>query len=199
MKRMPFIRPTEHYDQRIVDLDEHICALIKQRKEISDNNPGFPPFEYIAEWANTYDLYEDFLKMVFGTFLSDEHYKPMVEPIGFRKHIAVMQYLEKDDLFYTLTSVRQYSNASVVTLNIDWDMNTEMNPPFKHSFIELYIAEGYDCRMINGGSSTGQAAYNYVISPPLDDDLSGVVLEFKEFSKPFKNNETGNAIVFRLE
>ncbi|MNO43781.1 hypothetical protein D3C76_340100 [compost metagenome] len=42
MKRMPFIRPTEHCDQQIMEIDERICALIKQRKECSDNNPGFP-------------------------------------------------------------------------------------------------------------------------------------------------------------
>lgn len=60
MKRMQFIRPTEHYDQRITDIDEQICALIKQRKERSDNNPGFPSFEYISDWAAKFELYEDF-------------------------------------------------------------------------------------------------------------------------------------------
>ncbi len=33
MKWMPFIRPTEHYDQQIIDIDEQIYALIKQRKD----------------------------------------------------------------------------------------------------------------------------------------------------------------------
>lgn len=86
--------------------NEQICALIKQRKEISNNNPGFPPFESISKWAENYELYEDFLKAVFGTLLSEEHFKPMVEPIDFRKHIAVLKSIEKDELFYTLTSIR---------------------------------------------------------------------------------------------
>jgi hypothetical protein len=29
MKRMPFERPTEHYDERIIDIDKEICSLIK--------------------------------------------------------------------------------------------------------------------------------------------------------------------------
>lgn len=28
MKRMPFERPTEHYDERIFNIDEQICALL---------------------------------------------------------------------------------------------------------------------------------------------------------------------------
>ncbi|MNC44097.1 hypothetical protein D3C75_929930 [compost metagenome] len=139
------------------------------------------------------------MKAVFGTLLSEDHFKPMVEPIDFRKHIAVLKSIEKDELFYTLTSIRQYSNASVVTLNIDWDMTTELPAnSHSHSFFELFIGEEYDSRMTNGGSSTGQASYNYVISPPLSDDPSGVTLEFRKYGKPFKNNETGDQIVFRL-
>ncbi|WP_156410953.1 hypothetical protein [Paenibacillus sp. Soil787] len=72
MKRMPFERPTDHYDKRISNIDEQICDLIRQRKDISDNNPGFPPFEYISNWATTFELYEDFLKAVFGAGLATD-------------------------------------------------------------------------------------------------------------------------------
>lgn len=41
-RRFQFEPPTEHYDNRIGAIDEQICGLIKQRKEISSNNPGFP-------------------------------------------------------------------------------------------------------------------------------------------------------------
>lgn len=27
MKRLPYERPTEHYDERIVDIDEQLCSL----------------------------------------------------------------------------------------------------------------------------------------------------------------------------
>lgn len=57
MKRMPFERPTEYYDKRIFPIDKQICELLKQRKEISCNTPGYPKFEYIEEWAITFDLY----------------------------------------------------------------------------------------------------------------------------------------------
>ncbi|KTD87351.1 hypothetical protein [Paenibacillus etheri] len=198
MKRMQFIRPTEHYDQRITDIDEQICALIKSRKERSDNNPGFPSFEYISDWAAKFELYEDFLKTVFGTLFSEEHFKPMVEPTGFTKHIAVLQSIEKDEFFYTLTSIRQYNNASVITLSLDWDITTELYSN-KPNHFELFIDESYDCRMTNGGSSSGHAAYNYVVSPPLPDDISGIKLEFREFSSPLKRDGTGTEIVFKVE
>ena len=34
MKRMHFDQPTEHYDDRLIPIDEQICSLVKQRKEI---------------------------------------------------------------------------------------------------------------------------------------------------------------------
>ncbi|NOU86292.1 hypothetical protein GC102_10970 [Paenibacillus sp. LMG 31460] len=200
MKRMPFERPTEHYDERIFNIDEQICSLLKQRKEISGNNPGFPPFEYISKWASAFELYEDFLKAVFGSLRSEEHFKPMVEPSGFRKHIPVLQSIEKGAIFYSVTSIRQYNNASVITFSIDWDMTTDLpSNPHKHSHFELYLGEKYDCRMTNGGSTSGHSSYNYVVSPPLTDDISGIELMFKEYSAPFKNRPTGIEIVFRVE
>lgn len=39
---MPFEPPTEYYDKRIENIDEQICELINQRKDLSNNNPGFP-------------------------------------------------------------------------------------------------------------------------------------------------------------
>lgn len=199
LKMMPFERPTEHYNERLITVDEQICELLKYRKELSDHNPGFPPFEYISKWAKTFDLSEDFLKAVFGTLLNEEHFKPMVEPSGFRKHIPVLKSVEDGEFFYTINSIRQYNNASVVTFTMDWDVTTEVpSNPHKYSHYEMHIGEKYDCRMTNGGGASGHASYNYVISPPLPDDISGIELVIKEYSKPFKNNETGTKIVFNL-
>lgn len=200
MKRISFERPTEHYDERIFNIDEQICALINQRKEISGNNPGFPPFGYISKWASSFGLYEDYLKAVFGTLRSEEHFKPMIEPSGFRRHIPVLKSIEKDEHFYSVTSLRQYSNASVITFSIDWDMTTDISSnTHKHSHFELCLGEKYDCRMTNGGGTSGHSSYNYVVSPPLSDDISGIELVFKEYSDPFKNRSTGIEIVFRVE
>ncbi|MCL6602994.1 MAG: hypothetical protein K6T94_08990 [Paenibacillus sp.] len=199
MKRMPFERPTEHYDERIITIDEQICALLKHRKDLSDNNPGFPPFEYISHWAETFEFYEDYLKAVFGTFSSEEHFKPMVEPSGFRKHIPVLKSVEEGEFFYTLNSIRQYNNASVVTFSIDWDMKNEEAYFHKHNQFELNVGELFDCRMINGGSTSGHASYNYVISPPLPDIISGLELVFTQYNKPFKKNESGCKIVYKVD
>lgn len=65
MERLPFERPTKYYDEKIKQVDEKICELISKRKEISKDNPGYPPFEYIVDWAEKFDLYEDFLKSLY--------------------------------------------------------------------------------------------------------------------------------------
>jgi len=198
MKRMSFVRPTEHYDERIMEIDEEICSLIQQRKIVSDHNPGFPTFELISKWSATYGVHEDFLKTLFGSMLSEEHFRPMVEPAGFRKYIAVLKSVERGGRFYTLTSIRQYTNASVLVLSIDWDEEPELQVNAReHNHFELFIGEPYDCRMIGGGSRSGSASYNYVISPPLPDDISGIEFKFSA-SSLFKKIDAGEEIVFNV-
>lgn len=199
MKRMPFERPTEHYDESIYHIDEQICKLLKQRKEISNHNPGYPPFEYITKWAITFDFYEDYLKSVFGALRNEEYFKPVVEPTEFRKHIPVLKYLEQGEFLYTVTSVRQYSNASVVTFNIDWDVKSETVNSNKLKHFELYLGENYDCRMDTGGSTSGHSSFNYVVSPPLPDDIKGFQFIFSEFSRPFRHKPTGEEITIRVD
>jgi hypothetical protein len=95
--RMPFERPTEHYDERISPIDEKLCELIKQRKEMSNNNPGFPPFEYIAAWAKKFEIYEDLIKTVFASLWNEKQFRPITEPDEFRKHLLVLKSVEKDN------------------------------------------------------------------------------------------------------
>lgn len=200
MRMLPFERPTEHYDERIIELDEQICSLIRQRKETSDNNPGYPPLERIAEWSSRFGLHEAFLRSMFATMLNEEHFRPMVEPADFRKHIPLLKSVEQRERFYTLTSIRQYSNASVIILNIDWEAPEQ---PFErpeirqHYSYELFI-EGYDCRMMNGGSRSDHASYRFLVSPPLPDDPSGTEFRFQESSGRFDKMELGEEIVFKI-
>jgi hypothetical protein len=91
MKRMPFEPPTEHYDEQLSPIDEQICSLLKQRKDISNNNPGFPPLENISRWAEKYGLYEDLLRSLFGVLENDEFFRPQVEPTDFQKYIKVLK------------------------------------------------------------------------------------------------------------
>jgi hypothetical protein len=204
MKRMPFEPPTEHYDERIEAIDEQICDLIKQRKDISNNNPGFPTNQLISAWSEKYNLYEDFLNSVFGQFLNEEVYKPVVEPKGFLKNIPILKSFEKDDLFYSVTFLRQFENASVVHFNVDKDDSDDMPGVFpEHTWFDLSIddAEGtdYDCRNEGGSGSRGHKSYTFIVSPPLPDDISKIKLVFKECKTPFKTKPTGLEFVIKMD
>ncbi|MFT4417293.1 hypothetical protein ACLM5H_26045 [Fredinandcohnia humi] len=118
-RQIQFEPPTEHYDERIEAIDEQICDLIKQRKEISSNNPGFPSKQLISTWCEKYNLFEDFLNGVFAHFINEDMYKPVVEPKGFLENIPILKSFENNDVFYSVTFIRQFENASVVHFNID--------------------------------------------------------------------------------
>lgn len=206
MKRMPFERPTEHYDERISSIDEQICALLKQRKDISNNNPGFPFPEFISIWSGKYDLYEDLLNSIFSILRMEEEFKPRVEPKNYIKHIPILKSVEKDERLYTMTYIRQFENASVVQLNIDWHEETDdldeyhrLRHRHHDSFIELNLNEDYECRTDRGGGSEGNYSLNFIVTPAIPDDPSGLKLVFKEYQDFFKGKPTGLEIVFDLD
>ncbi|EWG08411.1 hypothetical protein [Cytobacillus firmus] len=203
MRRMSFEPPAEHYDRRLEAIDEQICDLIERRKELSNNNPGFPTKQLISSWSKKYNFYEDFLNSVFAGFLNEDIYRPVVEPKGFLKNIPILKSFEKDDVFYSVTFVRQFENASVVHFNIDReDSDDEMPRRFREPiFFDLSI-EGretdYDCRNEGGGGSGGHESYTFIVSPALPDDLSKLKLVFKQCKIPFQK-PTGFEFVINLD
>ncbi|MCM3764925.1 hypothetical protein [Neobacillus niacini] len=204
MKRMGFEPPTEHYDSRIEDIDEQICKLIKQRKDLTNNNPGFPTEQLINKWSKKYDLYELFLNGVFGHFYNEELFKPIVEPEGFVKNIPILKSFEKDDLFYTVTFVRQFQNASVVHLTIDRDDSDENPRDFlDHNWFSLTVDDGegteYDCRNEGGGGSGGHTSFTFIVSPPLPDHLSKTKLVFQETKTPYNTKLTGFEFTIKMD
>lgn len=189
MKRMPFEPPTEHYDERIEAIDEQICELIKRRKDLSSQNPGFPTKQHITNWAKKYHFYEDFLNSVFADFLLEDIYKPIVEPFGFLKNIPILKSFEKEGVFYSVTFMRQYENASVVHFTIDKDDSDDENLRFREPILFDLTIEGieidYDCRNEGGGGSGGHESYTFIVSPALPDDISNYKFVFKECQIPF--------------
>lgn len=198
MERMPFERSTNHYDEHLLPIDEQICALLKKRKDLSNNNPGFPSDDTISNWAIKYDLYEDYLSSFFGTLKMEYFFKPRVEPTGFRKHLPVLKSVEIDDRLYSITFIRQYENASVINLNVDWDGTNDSPHLHEHGNFELFLGEQYDSRQDGGSGSTGYFKYDYIVSPPLPDDFSGLDLVFREYSDHFREKPTGIEFVIHL-
>lgn len=99
----------------------------------------------------------------------------------------------------TVTSMRQYSNASVITFNIDWDvMGDHSLQSNKTRHFDLYLGDIYYCRMDSGGGSSGHFSFNYVVSPALPDDISGMDFVFRVSNTPLKDKSTGIEIVFHM-
>lgn len=201
MKRMPFERPTDHYHELLFTIDEKICALLKERRDLSKNNPGFPPDDVIANWAKKYGFYEDYLNSLFGSLRMEEYFKPRVEPKGFRKHVPIAKAVEIDEHVYSVTAIRQYENASIVQFHVDWHEENEdpRDRHHHHRSFELIIGEKYDCRMDQGSGSTGHFTHGFIVSPPLPDDVSGIDLIFKEHEGHFNDKPTGLEVVIHLD
>lgn len=190
------------YDKRVESIDEKICELISQRKLIS-SDPGDPTSQHIATWSKKYNLNEDFLNDVFSHLPREDRYKPIEEPKGFLKNIPVLKSFEDNNVFYSVTFIRQYENASLVHLNIDKDISEEKPGDMQQfTFIELSIEDSrmeYDCRNNQGGGSGGHISFDYIVTPPLPENTSSIKLMFKEYNEPFNREPTGLAFVFTLD
>ncbi|QUG41871.1 hypothetical protein KD050_00770 [Psychrobacillus sp. INOP01] len=194
-----------YYDQQLLPIDNQLCELLKQRKELSNNNPGVPPIEYISEWSDKYGVYEDLLNSLFWLLRNEESFRPQVEPNNFRRHLPVMKVIENAERLYSVTFIRQFDNASVVYLTIDWEDTNNSDPleEIRRSRYEgafhLYINENYDCRPTGGRGSGGHSTQKFVVSPPLPDDLTGLSLVFTEYTDHLKEKPTGLEFVINLE
>lgn len=189
MRRMPFERPTEYYDEKLLPIDEELCSLLQQRKQVSHNNPGYPKLQDIAKWAEKYDVYEDLLRSIFGVLENEEAFKPQIEPEDFQNYIRILQAVETEECLYTVPFIKQYANASVVHLNIDreYDENLERERFHRNSFWHLEIGDSYDCRVTGGGGSREHTSFDFIVTP-----------RFKEYGTPFKKKPTGLEVTFNL-
>lgn len=196
----------EYYNEKLKFVDEEICKLMKQRKELSNGNPGIPSSKYIADWAQDYELYEEQLVSLFSLLEQDEHFKPEVIPVNFQKNILVTKAVEHGDIVISIPFIKQYENASVVSINIHWVINEidkshmwNYLQPFDFDiFWELYVGNQFECRTNGGGGTDEQYNYNIVISPALPDDLSNITFTFKEYKRPFRKNPTGRELKIEL-
>ena len=195
----------DYYDQQLLMMDEQLCALLKQRKEISNNNPGQPPNESISKWAEKYGVYEDLLNSLFGLLKNEEIFRPQVEPNNFRRHLSVMKAIEQAERLYSITFIRQYDSASVIYLTIDWDAPNISDPleEIRRSRSEgafhLYINDNFYCRPTGKKGSEGHFTQKFVVSPALPDDLTGLSLFFTEYADHFQENPTGLEFAMNLE
>jgi len=192
--RSPFHPPTDYYCKELAPLDEQICALLAKRKELSDNNPGFPSLELISAWSKKLGLDEDWLRRIFSAYMrSEDFFKAPIEPTAFLKFVPILKSVEIGSMLYAVTYMKQFSNASVVY--VETEANT--SEPFVrlgNANFELFISSEYHCRQ-NGGCGSGKGMqHSFVVTPPLPEDLTEV--EFCLSVKPLHRNPEFQEISF---
>ncbi|SHN50536.1 hypothetical protein [Desulfitobacterium chlororespirans] len=178
MNAMPFHPPTDYYCKELAPLDEEICSLLAKRKELSNQNPGFPDPDLIAQWSQAFGLKEYWLCLVFAHLLSEEQIHIPVEPVEFLRFIPVLRSVTVDKLSHTVTYLKQYSNASIVYIETEV-ITPEPFGHLGHAMFELSIAPEYLCTLNGGGGSGKTMQHSFVVTPPLPDDVSEVEFHFK--------------------
>ena len=182
LTRMSFRPPSDYYCEEVAPIDEQICGLLAKRKELSNNNPGFPNLDRISEWSQQYGLDEDWLRRIFAYMHGKHHLQTQIEPTEFLKFVPILKSVEVDSIMYAVTHMKQYSNSSVVY--IETEVNTaEPYVRLGHANFELSISPEYQCRPNGGCGQDRGMQHSFVVTPSLPDDLTGV--EFHLSVTPF--------------
>ncbi|KLU65805.1 hypothetical protein DEAC_c24350 [Desulfosporosinus acididurans] len=193
--RISFHPPTDHYCEDLILVDEQICELLAKRKELSNNNPGFPHQDLISDWSQKFGLNEAWLQRIFSAYMiGEEHFLPLIEPTGFLKFVPILKSVAIDNMSYAVTYMKQYTNASIVC--VETEVNT--SEPFVrlgHASFELFISPEYHCRQDGGCGSRRGMQHSFVVTPSLPDDISGV--EFQLTVKPFHENLEYQVVHFK--
>ncbi|MDQ0271620.1 hypothetical protein [Cytobacillus purgationiresistens] len=122
---------------------------------------------------------------------------PFVEPNGYKGFLKVMKAVEVNQVFYSITFIRQYENASVVQLIIDWegDDSNYHEELSNHSSVALDLGVKYDCRNEKGSGASGQYTHQFVVSPALPDEITGMAFLFKKYDTYFKDVPASQEII----
>jgi hypothetical protein len=184
---MPFNPPADYYCEELAPLDEQICELLAKRKELSNNNPGFPYLDRISEWSQKYELNEDWLRRIFTIYMRlEDLFLPPAEPAGFIKFVPILKSVEINNMMYAVTHMKQYSNASVVYIETEFN-TSEPYLRIGHASFELFISPEYQCRQSSGCGHGKGVQHSFIVTPPLPDDVTEI--EFCLSVKPFPEPE----------
>lgn len=192
MYSMSFEPPTDHYDERVADIDEQICELVKERKERAEGNPGFPMHPFINGWAQKYDFSAQFLNGIFSTLYFEEMHGSVIEPENFIKNLPVMRTKATHDCFYSILWIRQFENASVVYLNVS--LTEEVRMKF-HTLTITGTDEEFKCRSEGGGGSEGNLTYTFIVTPALPEDISSYKFVINESEVPLRKEGSTEIVI----
>lgn len=192
-----------YYDTRLQPIDEKICALIQERKTIAGDNPGLPSEEAFQNWGETYGHYPAMLREVFAAMRNEKEFKPRVEPKKFRGFVTVMSGKKFGDQFFCVTHLRQYENASVLSLSVsspvDYKQRYADHDERRELDYELEIPNSdYDCKEDEGSGSDGLWVRNYIIAPAIPDELPDLKLIFQEQEIFPEQKRTGRVVELNL-
>jgi len=185
---MSYGHTNDYYCELLAPIDEQICALLAKRKELSNANPGFPGVDLISAWCERFGLNEDKIRRTFASMGSDPTFLPheQIEPTKFLKFVPILKSVELDNILYAVTYMKQYKNASVVTIEAELN-SSEENVRLAFGGCELFISPKYQCRPGGGSGSSKGMQHSFVVTPSLPDDVTG--LEFRLTVRPHPRDE----------
>ena len=171
-----FEPPTVRYCEELKPLDDEMCRILQKRMEISKGDPGFPPIPLIEQWASKYGVSPRLVRSLFNVlYYQSQAEKIQIQPEGFQRLVPILRSESSNGATYTVLSTHQYKNASVIRIVIE--IEGDLSADFPR--LELDLGPNYEVRGQHGSGSRGVIEHDFVVIPPVPDDLFGVNFELR--------------------
>lgn len=160
-----FEPPTQYYDEQLISVDEQIASLIARREQLSHGYPGFPYPSHLEEWAGKFQVALPALQHAFAA-LHHWHKSPprRVRPDEFLRLVPIMRSKSQGDLQIIVPYVRQYTNCSVVYMELE---GMVIRGP---SLFDMNLTiEGYDCVPYSGRGDKHYFESTFIVTPIIPD------------------------------
>lgn len=168
--RHTFQPPTDHYDAQVQPLDEELCGIVQRRLDLTAERPSFPPEHLLTEWSAQFHLSLYQLQHVFTlVYRPLEPSEDSVEPKGFRRFVPLMRAVSEHGMLLMIPYMRQYDNASVVSVEIEIPVPEGSDLTFHFDLDIALTIDGHQCRNSRGQHHGGYFQHDFIVTPPLPD------------------------------
>ena len=160
------------YDHRLEPIDEQLAKLIAERMRQSKGTNGYPSKEQFDRWCLEYGIDRNIIASVFAAMNNPQ--RPPRHPAAphyLLNIIPVMQKTVTEDITYQITRMEQYSDFSLVYMDIFTNEESETAALDVQLMLHVEPTEDRQIQLYQSRGQTNQVLFVYIVSPKLPNNV----------------------------
>lgn len=171
------IGSSEPYNEDIKEIDEQIMRLVQKRKNLAAGGNFIPATEQVQIWQEEFGLSELKIYELIRMLNRSAKRRSFSDFSGeLRTVVPIMKQTNTGKFTLKMTHMMQYENWSELHINVRYAESLEEDVSLNLNFtLDIYGKEiQYNVRRGSGSSHSNEAQMQFMVEPPLPDELEGL-------------------------